>query len=52
MVNLLPDEFPSLPDCLVDICESQTKGSAGLRMGIEGGRWDGGDGGQGLRKLA
>lgn len=49
MVNLLPNEFPTLQDCLVDICESKTKGSAGLRRRIEE---DGGAGGAGLHKLA
>lgn len=49
MVNLLPNEFPTLQDCLVDICESKTKGSAGLRRRIEK---DGGAGGAGLHKLA
>lgn len=51
-MNLLPDEFPTLLYCFIDICESQRKGSAGLRRSIEEGRGDGGDGGQGLHKLA
>ena len=51
-MNLLPDEFSTLQDCLVDTCESQTKGSAGLRRSIEEGRGDGVDGGQSLHRLA
>lgn len=51
-MNFLPQEFPTLQDCLVDSCEIQTKGSAGLRRSTEEERGDGGDEGQGVHKLA